>query len=94
MKLLYNQRARSAPEGGLTAGFFIAYQKYGSGKVTSVRPGGLRAARTEGIHEFTANERNWIEQATKRLIRRAAEVAYNPAAASSQITMDDLPKLQ
>ena len=53
-------------------------------------------ARKEGgrCHEFTAKERNWIEQATKRMIRRAAEVVYNPAAAALQITMDELPQLQ
>jgi hypothetical protein len=57
--------------------------------------GGAEARKDEGrSHEFTANERNWIEHATKRMIRRAAEVAYDPDAAASQITMDYLPKLQ
>ena len=44
-------------------------------------------------HEFTADERNWIDQTTKRLIRRAAQVAYDPNAAAEQITMASLPKL-
>ena len=61
----------------------------------SSEKGGLEARKNEGrSHEFTANERNWIEQATKRMIRRAAEVAHDPAAAASHITMGDLPKLQ
>jgi hypothetical protein len=37
----------------------------------------------------------WLEQTARRVIRRAAEVAHDPtAAAASQITMGDLPKLQ
>ncbi len=61
----------------------------------STKKGGAEARKDGGrSHEFTAYERNWIEQATKRMIRRAAEVAYDPAAAASQITMGDLPKLQ
>ena len=57
--------------------------------------GGADARKDDGrSHEFTADERNWIEQATKRMIRRAAEVAYDPDAAASQITMGDLPSGQ
>jgi hypothetical protein len=57
--------------------------------------GGAEARKDDGrSHEFTANERNWIEQATKRMIRRAAEVAHDPDAAASQITMGDLPSGQ
>ena len=42
----------------------------------SSEKGGAEARKDEGrCHEFTAYERNWIEQATKRMIRRAAEVA-------------------
>ena len=64
------------------------------GRLTGEK-GGSKARKGEGrSHEFTANEHSWLEQATKRMIRRAAEVAYDPAAAASQITMGDLPKLQ
>ena len=64
------------------------------GRLTSEK-GGLEARKGIGrSHEFTANERSWLEQAAKRIIRRAAEVAHDPAAAASQITMGDLPKLQ
>ena len=51
-------------------------------------------ARKVGGRSYTTHERNWIEQTTKRMIRRAAEVAHDPAAAASQITMGDLPQLQ
>ena len=65
------------------------------GRLTGEK-GGSEARKGEGrSHEFTANERSWLEQAAKRIIRRAAEVASDPAAAAaSQITMGDLPKLQ
>ncbi len=57
--------------------------------------GGAEARKDDGrSHEFTADERNWIEQATKRMIRRAAEIAHDPDAAASQITMGDLPSGQ
>ena len=57
--------------------------------------GGAEARKNRGrSHEFTAGERNWIEQATKRMIRRAAEVAHDPDAAASQIAMGDLPSGQ
>jgi hypothetical protein len=64
------------------------------GDLSSER-GGTEARKAEGrSNEYTANQRNWIEQATKRMIRRAAEVAHDPAVAASQIAMSDLPKLQ
>jgi hypothetical protein len=63
------------------------------GDLTSEK-GGAEARKDDGrSHEFTANERIWIEQATKRMIRRAAEVAHDPDAAASQITMGDLPTI-
>jgi hypothetical protein len=56
--------------------------------------GGADARKGKGRpHAFTGEERNWIEQALKRLIWRASEVAHNPASAYTQITMADLPKL-
>jgi hypothetical protein len=54
--------------------------------------GGAEARKGRGrSREFTAGERSWIEQTTNRLIRRAAEVAYDPTAAAPQITMSHLP---
>jgi hypothetical protein len=56
--------------------------------------GGSGARKGKGRpHEFTSDERTWIDQAVERLIWRAAEVAHNPAAAQSQITMADFPKI-
>ena len=63
------------------------------GRLTGEK-GGAEARKGGGLpHEFTGDERNWIDQTTKRLIRRAAEVAHDPAAATSPITMGDLGKL-
>ena len=57
------------------------------GRLTGER-GGLEARKGRGLsHEFTADERNWIDQTTKRLIRRVAEVAHDPEAVKQQITM-------
>lgn len=56
--------------------------------------GGAEARKGRGrSHEFTADERNWIDQTIKRLIRRVAEVAHDPDAAAQQITLGGLPKL-
>jgi hypothetical protein len=94
------ERATGAPRGGQRRR--LAMQgKFGIevtvantlGDLTSEK-GGAEARKDDGrSHEFTANERIWIEQATKRMIRRAAEVAHDPDAAASQITMGDLPTI-
>jgi hypothetical protein len=57
--------------------------------------GGRDARKTKGATaEFTGAERAWLEEAMKCLIRRAAQIAYDPTAALPQITMkDDLPPL-
>ena len=63
------------------------------GRLTGEK-GGSEARKGKGRpHEFTGEERNWIDQAVKRLIWRAAEVAHDPASAQIQITMAELPKL-
>ena len=54
--------------------------------------GGTEARKAKGAGtEFTAAERQWLEQAIKRLILRAGEIAGNPSARFPQITMADLP---
>ncbi len=63
------------------------------GRLTGEKGGPEARKGMGGPHEFTGNERNWIEQVVKRLIWRAAEVAHDPAAAHRQITMADFPKL-
>jgi len=56
--------------------------------------GGNEARKAKGAGaEFTAAERQWLEEAMKRLILRAAEIAGNPSASLPQITMADLPPL-
>jgi hypothetical protein len=63
------------------------------GRLTGEK-GGSEARKGMGrSHEFSWAERSWIEEAIKRLIWRAAEVACNPASAGTPITMADLPKL-
>jgi hypothetical protein len=42
---------------------------------------------------YTGTERTWLEVGLKKLIRRAAEVAYDPNAVRAWVTMDDLPPL-
>jgi hypothetical protein len=56
--------------------------------------GGIREARKgKATHsDFTPAERQWITKLIPILIRRAAEVAFDPAA-RSEITMADLPPL-
>ena len=56
--------------------------------------GGTEARKAKGAGtEFTAAERQWLEEAIKRLILRAGEIAGNPSARLRQITMADLPPL-
>jgi hypothetical protein len=56
--------------------------------------GGNEARKANGAKaEFTPVERQWLEEAIKHLIWRAAEVAGNPPAPLRQITMADLPPL-
>ena len=63
------------------------------GRLTGEK-GGVEARKGMGRqNEFAGNERAWLDQAVKRLIWRAAEVAHDPASAQTQVTMADLPKL-
>lgn len=63
------------------------------GRLTGEK-GGPEARKGMGRpHDFTGKERQWIEQAVKRMIWRAAEVARDSASAQTQITMADLPPL-
>jgi len=56
--------------------------------------GGKEARKFAGSQaEFTPAERRWLQQALPRLIRRAAEKAFDPSAALPQITMAELPPL-
>src|SRR5208337_1429984 len=58
------------------------------------KKGGVEARKGGGrSNEFTPDERNWIDEAVKILIRRAAQVAHDHTATDPQITMAALPKL-
>lgn len=43
--------------------------------------------------DFTSQERQWLEEVMPVLIRRAAEVAYDPNRTLPEITMANLPTL-
>lgn len=78
-----------------------AAKKYGIGKKVlstlgrlASEKGGQEARKSKGVgNELTDAERKWMEAAVKVFIRRAAEVAHDPRAQPSQITMADLPPL-
>lgn len=56
--------------------------------------GGKEARKADGmLLDFSPAEQHWLEAALKAMLRRAAEVAYDPTAAHKQITMADLPTL-
>ena len=52
--------------------------------------GGSEARKAKGAEaEFSGAERQWLEEAMKRLIVRAAEVAGDPSASHQTITMGE-----
>ena len=63
------------------------------GRLTSEH-GGLEARKSIGFTApFSSSEREWLEAAVKRLIRRAAEVAHDPSNPRPPITMANLQQL-
>ena len=63
------------------------------GKLSSEK-GGLVARKGVGVdNDFTSQERTFLEQAIKRIIRRAAEKAHGPDKVLPQILLSDLPTL-
>jgi hypothetical protein len=63
------------------------------GELTATK-GGPEARKDAGARTpLSGEERNWLEQTAKRLILRAAEVAFDPKASLPKITMADLPAL-
>ena len=62
------------------------------GYLTSKRGDEDSARKADGIStDFTSQEINFLEIATKAMIRRVAEVALHPEQPHPQITMSDLP---
>ena len=56
--------------------------------------GGSEARKAEGMHKkLSENERRFLEEATKRMIRRVAEVEHSANAKHPQIQLSDLPPL-
>jgi hypothetical protein len=63
------------------------------GELTATK-GGPAARKDAGARvPLSGGERNWLEQTSKCLILRAAEVAFDPKASLPKITMADLPAL-
>jgi hypothetical protein len=59
------------------------------------RKGGPHARKFKGYSgPYSERERSWLEDALKKLIRRAAEVAHEPTASRPLITMRELPELK
>jgi hypothetical protein len=65
------------------------------GNLTGNRGGRSGSRKRQGADKpLTPAESEWLEQALKLLIRRAAEVAHDPTPGSHEkITMGDLPKI-
>ena len=62
--------------------------------VLSSNKGGQDARKAEGIgKEFTNQERAFLEQAIKKIIRRAAEKVQNPDNNLPKITLSALPRI-
>ena len=60
----------------------------------SSEKGGRDARKADGVDDdFTSQERTFLEQAIKRMIRRAAEKAHSLDKALPQISLSDLPTL-
>ena len=58
----------------------------------STTKGGASARKAEGVHrDLTHQERQFLEAAVKKIIRRAAEVADDPDASLEEITLPDFP---
>ena len=54
--------------------------------------GGAGARKADGIHqELTREEKRFLEDVVKTIIRRAAELAANPSKTVKPITLSDLP---
>jgi hypothetical protein len=67
---------------------------YKIGELTSTRGDAMTARKAPvggQFRELTASESAWLEQATRRIIKRLGEHASG--AALSQIEMKDLPKI-
>lgn len=64
------------------------------GRLSSTKGGPSAARKSGGVsHELTNGERRFLEEAIKKMIRRAAERAHDPDADLSKIKLSDLPPI-
>ena len=64
------------------------------GRLATERGDALTARKmTSNLQPLKTEEREWLEAAVRTMIRRAGEVAAQPAQALPQITLADLPQL-
>ncbi len=52
-----------------------------------------KAPKNRSFVSLSDQEKKWIKRVIKAIIRRAGEVAHNPTASFSQLTMDDFPTI-
>ena len=59
----------------------------------SAEKGGSEARKADGVAtELTESERRFLKEAIRRMIRRAAEKAYDPHKSLPEILLSDLPQ--
>ena len=64
------------------------------GRLSSTKGGPAGARKGGGVsHDLTNEERCFLEEAVKKMIRRAAEKAHNPDADLPKISLADLPPI-
>ena len=77
---------------GAAARYWISKRVLRRLSMLSSTKGGFGARKAEGVRQdLTQQERQFLEAAVKTMIHRAAEVAYDPDARLTEITMRDLP---
>ena len=65
------------------------------GKLTSTKGGCLEARKNEGVNQkLTKEERRFLDQAIKKIIRRVAEKTCNPTAELDKISLSDLQNVK
>lgn len=63
------------------------------GALSTGRGGRLEARKPEGVNrDLTSEERRYLEEAVKEMIRRVAQRAHSPKVQLRQITLSDLPQ--
>ena len=85
---------------GLAGGRKGASKRYGIAETVFGRvgelcanKGGEDARKGKGVsHDFTQNERQFLDQAVKEMIRRAAEFEHDPCVSFKQLTRSDFPR--